>query len=200
MGVYDTFPYRQPRWSQGLQIFELDHPLTSSDKRERLLKAQIEIPSNCHPIAIDLAAPKWFESLLSQPSFTKDHLSFYSLLGLSYYLTTDDFKDLIMTIGELAPKGSSIIFDYPDENSLTNQAGERAMKQKLMAERSGEKMVASYSFEAMEKMLESFGFLVDEHLTPVEITNQYFNTYNQENSQSPMTAFDNVNYCLTVKG
>jgi len=41
--------------------------------------------------------------------------------------------------------------------------------------------------------------LVYEHLTPPEITEQYFKKYNTLNPEHPITAFDNVNYCLAVK-
>lgn len=62
-----------------------------------------------------------------------------------------------------------------------------------------EKMLASYSREDMENILSSHGSLIYEQLTPMEMTRQYFETYNQANPLYPMTAFDNVNYCLAVK-
>ena len=43
---YDTFAYRQPPWTSGLKIFEVDHPASQRAKRERLKAAGIETPSN----------------------------------------------------------------------------------------------------------------------------------------------------------
>jgi len=33
---YDSFAYRQPEWASRLQIFELDHPLMSMEKKQRI--------------------------------------------------------------------------------------------------------------------------------------------------------------------
>lgn len=33
---YDTFAYRQPDWAEPLQIYEVDHPVTAEDKRQRV--------------------------------------------------------------------------------------------------------------------------------------------------------------------
>ncbi len=59
-------------------------------------------------------------------------------------------------------------------------------------------MLAGYSYEKIEKLLESHGFLIYEHLTPDEMTEQYFKLYNLANPEHRMTAFDNTNYCLAV--
>jgi hypothetical protein len=68
-----------------------------------------------------------------------------------------------------------------------------------LASAANENMLASYSYIEMEKLLADCDFQIDEHLTPNEITEQYFQTYNQANPEHPMTAFDHVNYCLAVK-
>jgi len=68
-----------------------------------------------------------------------------------------------------------------------------------MAGAANEKMLASYSYLEIEKLLADSNFLIYEHLTPGEITEQYFKKYNQSNPEHPITAFDNVNYCLAVK-
>jgi len=60
-------------------------------------------------------------------------------------------------------------------------------------------MLASYSYLELEKLLNHSNFLIYEHLTPNEITEQYLKKYNQANPKHPIKAFDNVNYCLAVK-
>jgi hypothetical protein len=72
-------------------------------------------------------------------------------------------------------------------------------KQYLIFAATSEKMLASYSYRELEKLLDDNNFLIYEHLTPDEITDQYFKKYNQANPEYPITAFDNVNYCLAVK-
>lgn len=196
---YDTFAYRSPDWSSELQIFEVDHPLTSQDKERRLSEGNIEISDSTNFIKADLTDDGWTKKLLSHNSFNKESLSFTSILGLSYYLSKEHFKTLLKSISNLIVEGSSIVFDYPDKDTFTDLAGERAKRQLMMAKGTGEPMINGYSYEDMEEMLSDCGLLIYEHLTPQEITEQYFNVYNSSNPSSMITAFDNVNYCLAVK-
>lgn len=196
---YDTFAYRQPTWAKGLEIFEIDHPLTAGDKKMRLERADIPIPKNVHYISVDFTKEQLQSELAKNKGFDCHQISFCSLLGLTYYLSSKNFEELLASLGEILPEGSAIVFDYPDENSYTEKAGERAKKQALLAGAAKEKMLASYSYEVMEKLLSDHGFLIYEHLTPAEMTEQYFAQYNLANPKQPMTAFDNVNYCLGVR-
>lgn len=196
---YDTFAYRQPSWAKKLQIFELDHPDIAKDKKSRLDAAKITIPENVHYIAADFTAKQWWKALTQEAAFSSDRMSFCSILGVVYYLSKQVFEELLSALGSLLSKGSSIIFDYPDENSYTNKAGERAKKQAMLAGAANEKMLASYSYAEIEKVLAEYGFLVYEHLTPIEMTEQYFKDYNYANPSHLMAAFDNVNYCLAVR-
>lgn len=126
-------------------------------------------------------------------------ISFHSLLGLSYYLTKEVFSEMLLSISSVSASGSIIVFDYPDELSLTQQAGPRMQKQVMLASGSGEPMLGSYSYSELELMLKQTGFSDYEHLTPNEITEKYFSCFNAKNPRNKITAFDNVNYCLAVK-
>ena len=196
---YDTFAYRQPDWANKLQIFEVDHPSTAKDKELRLESAQIEVKDNTHYIAADFTKKEWHSDLIQNTAFSKDKISFCSVLGVSYYLSQQIFENLIFTLGSILPEGSSLVFDYPDEYSYSDKAGERAQKQAMLAGGANEKMLACYSYEKIEKLLADSGFLIYEHLTPAQITAQYFEEYNLANPLHPIAAFDNVNYCLAVK-
>ncbi len=41
---YDTFAYRQPKWAEKIQIFEIDHPLTADDKQNRRPRVRSLLP------------------------------------------------------------------------------------------------------------------------------------------------------------
>lgn len=196
---YDTFAYRQPDWATKIQIFEIDHPVTGADKQKRIQSVIVEKPSNLNYVSVDFTEDEWESNLINCSGFEQSKVSFCSLLGISYYLPKQTFAKTINTISSVMPKGSSIIFDYPDEDTYTPKAGERVKKQIAMAAAANEKMFASYSYIELEKLLADSNFLIYEHLTPDEITEQYFKNYNQSNQEHPITAFDNVNYCLAVK-
>ena len=191
---YDTFAYRQPCWASKLQIFEIDCNPTSSDKKKRLEKANIQIPKNLQFISADFSDKNWLNSLTDNPSFNSGKTSFCSILGVSYYLSDQTFKDLISSLYDIMPEGSSILFDYPNKN-----IGEASKKQIQLAKAANEEMLAAYSYQEIEKLLSEYGFLIYEHLSPQEITHQFFEKYNLSNYKNPIKALENVNYCLAVK-
>lgn len=196
---YDTFAYRQPDWARQLQIFEIDHPATAADKRNRLRRAGLTATTNVHYIATDFAAERWQTALTECGAFAAEKVSFCSMLGMTYYLSAQVFEDMLAVLGALLPENSAIVFDYPDEKNYTACAGARAKKQAMLASGAKEKMLASYSYAAMETMLSAHGFQIFEHLTPQEMTDQYFAAHNAADPRHAMTAFDNVNYCLAVR-
>lgn len=196
---YDTFAYRQPSWANTLEIFEIDHPATANDKQERLKESSLVIHNNVHYIESDFTKKSWQKTLLNHGAFNSNKISCCTILGVAYYLSKESFESLISIISDIVPKGSSIIFDYPDENSYTENAGERAKKQSMLAGAANEKMLASYSYFDTERLLSAHDFLIYEHLNPQEMTEQYFEVYNKSNPAHQMTAFDNVNYCIAVR-
>lgn len=196
---YDTFAYRQPEWANHLQIYEIDHPATAEDKRRRTAMFPNGKPANVHEVPADLTEAGWEKQLLAAPEFDPSRISFSSLLGLSYYLTKTEFKKLLSVLADLLPAGSSFAFDYPDGLTFTEKAGERTQKQLIIAARSGEPMKASYTYPELEQLLEDCGLLIYRHLTPPEITRELFQAYNEKQPEHPLSAFDNVNYCLAVK-
>jgi len=196
---YDSFAYRQPEWAFRLRIFELDHPLMSIEKQKRINSIFGGKPDNLTYYPIDLTVTEVDKYLSAHNKFDNSKLSFCSLLGISYYLSKENFTSLIKSISNTVCNGSTIVFDYPDQDTYTDKAGERAKKQAMMANSTGEVMLASYSYKDMEALLSKCGFLIYEHLEPKDITSQYFAEYNQANPQHIMSAFDNVNYCLAVK-
>lgn len=196
---YDTFAYRQPPWAEKLQIFELDHPITIKDKQNRLKNGGIEIPSNVHFIESDFNNDFWDKNLLYSRFFDKEKLTFCSLLGIIYYLPQEDFELLLSKLNMLLPKGSAVAFDYPDENTFTEKAGIRTKKQLALATQANEKILAGYSYSLLESILSKNNFIISRHLTPDNITIEYFGEYNNANPANKITAFDNVNYCIAVK-
>jgi methyltransferase (TIGR00027 family) len=196
---YDTFTERQPSWAGSLKIFELDTPYMVVDKQTRIQRLNGKRPDNLTSIPIDLNTESLSDKLRACGAYDKSKLSFLSLLGIAYYLSRETFAALLREISNSTPLGSTVVFDYPDEYTYSDKAGARTKKQVMMAGGAGEAILADYSYKEMERLLSDCGFLIYEHLTPDEITEQYFAPYNKANSQYPRTAFDNVNYCLAVK-
>lgn len=187
---YDTFSLRnQDAW---LQVFELDFPELLRDKAERIEKAKLR--SSAVSVPCNLAEPAWKEQL-SAAGFDRGKESFGSLLGISYYLTKEEFERLLRNISELMAEGSLLCFDYP----CTEESRETRTNQALAAA-AGEQMQALYAEQEMQSLLERCGFAMAEHLHHQEMTDRYFSAYNAENPEHRMAAPVGVGYVLAVKG
>jgi methyltransferase (TIGR00027 family) len=196
---YDSFSYRHVEWAKALSIFELDRAFIISDKQKRLLRIGLTAPSNTSFIPVDFTDKSWINALKMHEKFDHQRDCFISLLGVSYYLSENDFLEMVDGISKLTEGRLIMVFDYPDEETYTERAGERAKKQLMLAKASGAEMLSCYSITQIDKILHLYGFVESAHLKPEEITSTLFEAYNQSNAKHHIKAFDNVNYCIAIK-
>lgn len=172
--------------NQTLTVYELDRPEMIADRWKRIARAGLEPACHVEDIGCDLSQPSWREKLL-QAGFDPKKASFGSLLGISYYLSRQDFKSLVAAIASISCDGSSICFDYPvSEDSAESQ------RNRELAAAAGEMMKAKYSYKEMEALLTNAGFLIYEHMDAGEATDAFL-------KESGMTAPAGVGYCLAVR-
>ena len=188
---YDTFSMRNQH--KGLKIYELDRPEMIRDKQRRVNQIGSRLLSQVEYIACDLSLPSWKEMLIRR-GFDSEKPFFGSLLGSSYYLEKDAFKNLIGTISVLASEGTSICFDYPMEDD-----GEVSLRTRALAAAAGEKMKAKYGFGEIQTLLEDAGFSIVEQMDADEMTRAFFEAYNLANEDHAMAAPKGVGYCLAEK-
>jgi len=188
---YDTFTLRTK--DNRLQVFELDRPEMIADRQHRVSKSGLE--PGCRQVCIgcDLALTGWKDDLVND-GFHAEKQFFGSLLGTSYYLSKDDFRNLLKEISSISCAGSSICFDYPQSSD-----GTESRRNRELAAAAGERMKAQYSRDELEKLLSEAGFLVYEHLNADEATETFFRDHNRSNMEHCMTAPEGVGYCLAVK-
>jgi len=186
---YDTYALRNPESS--LSVYELDFPEMLKDKRMRIKRAHLK--SVAVDVPCNLAEVSWKQKLL-EAGYQQTESAFGSLLGISYYLRKEEFEQLLKNVHEIMAEGSMICFDYPsvDESkeTRTNQT---------LASGAGEQMKALYSRKEMEAHLQKCGFEVMEHLDDREMTDRYFEEYNQNNPTHPMKAPQGVGYVTAGK-
>lgn len=189
----DTFPFRYPELKNSLNVYEIDHPITQDSKKNRIADAHMEIPNNLHFVPMDFTK-EFTKDALVKEGF-KGEKTVVSLLGVTYYLAKKEIKDLIENFFDQLPSGSSIIFDYADEN-LFHESGlsNRVKNTVAMAAVGGEPMKSCFSYAEMESLLESVGLLIYEHLTPIEIDARYF-----RNREDYLSAFETIHYIHAVK-
>ncbi|MBR2572245.1 MAG: class I SAM-dependent methyltransferase [Clostridia bacterium] len=189
---YDTFSLRAG--DARLRVFELDRPEIIGDRRRRIARSHLTAACRAELIGCDLALPGW-ESALTGAGYDPSKPSFSSLLGISYYLSKEDFSRLIETVSSICCEGSSVCFDYP-----LSEGGAESRRNRDLAAAAGERMKAEYRREELEPLLSAAGFRLCEHVNAAEATAAFFREYNRGNPDRVMAAPEGVGYCLAVKG
>lgn len=189
----DTFCFRYPALENSLNVFEIDHPATQEMKKKRLEAAELKIPSNLHFVSTDFTA-KFSYEYLSNKGF-ENQKTYFSLLGVSYYLTEEENESLLHKLFANVPSGSSIVFDYADENLFVEKGKfDRVENMVKMAAASGEPMKACFSYQKIEKLLERCGLLIYEHLSPTRIQALFF-----RDRTDYLSAFETIHFIHAVK-
>lgn len=104
----DTFAYRNH--SEGLQVFEVDHPATQAWKHGMLQHARIEIPTTVRYVPVDFER-QGLHDQLTAAHFDFEAPTFFAWLGVVPYLTLDAFRSTLGLIAHMPP-GSGVTFDY----------------------------------------------------------------------------------------
>ena len=188
----DTFAFRETEFLSKYRVFEVDHPLTQADKKKRIARAGWTVPDNLAFVPVDFTKDSLTERLIAA-GFDPSVKSFFSWLGVTYYLSAEAIDAMLSSLSELCADGSSLVFDYPDEDFF--EAPEKRVQNTIMmANAGGEPMQSAFSYGALEKLLEKHGFLIYELLTPDDIQRDVI-----DKAGADMKAFEHVNYCLTVR-
>jgi len=188
---YDTFAFRNtdPR----IKIFELDRAEIITNKIHRAKFANLTAIGEHRYIPSDLAKVD-LKAALTKNGFDAEKTAFGSLLGLSYYISEENFAHLLAKISQTWSNGSSLLFDYP-----ASYSDAKSQQIKQLASAANEQMKSEYSYNEIEKLLQNCGFLIYDHLDFEQATTRFFAEYNLAHPESPMQAPKGVNYCLAVK-
>lgn len=113
---YDTRAYRMLKELSGVEVFEVDHPATSRDKRRRLARVLDSIPPNVNFVEVDFTRDDLIERLAaSGHEFSSPTL--FLLSGVSMYLDGESMHRLLDQVAAHS-EGSSLAFDYIDLGAL----------------------------------------------------------------------------------
>ncbi|MGN0608127.1 MAG: class I SAM-dependent methyltransferase [Oscillospiraceae bacterium] len=184
----DTFAFREPEIMKKCRVFEVDHPLTQADKIERVKRSGMELPDSLRYVSADLSKDSLKEKLV-EAGFDASKKTFFSWLGVSYYLTLEQTEEMLENIALISADGSTLVFDYGDEGMFSSGV-KRVENMIAMAAAGGEPMKSCYSYAELEKMLDRHGFLIYEALSPKDIQERYFDGH------KGLSAFEHI--CLVT--
>lgn len=182
----DTFSFRNK--NKNIRIFEVDHPSTQMYKKSRLSELNWKIPENVNFVSIDFESEN-IKKLLYIKDFNKSLPTFFTILGVTYYISFDIFENIIETISQITDYDKEMIIDFPDETTYTNSNNRRAIVLSFITDLLGEKMKQGFSYSDIENMLNKHNFCIEEYLNPKEIQKVFFESRNNEQK-----AYENV--CL----
>lgn len=188
----DTFAFREPEFLSKHKVFEVDHPLTQKDKSERIHRADWTVPDNLAFVPVDFTKDSLTERLAAA-GFDPSVKSFFSWLGVTYYLSAEAIGKTLSELSSLCAEGSTLVFDYPDQNFF-DAPEKRVQNTIMMAKAGGEPMKTAFSYGELEKLLQKHGFLIYELLTPDDIQRDII-----DKTEADLKAFEHVNYCLAVR-
>jgi methyltransferase (TIGR00027 family) len=181
---FDTFSFRNS--NENINIFEIDHPSTQIYKKRRIETLNWKIPQNVHFISVDFEKEK-LDKILNNDNFDKNLPTFFSILGISYYISYEILKNLIKTISSITNNEIEIVIDIPDENTYTGKENSRAKDLAFITNILGEPMKQGFSYDTIQSLFEEFNIEIEEYLTANEIQKKYLDKDNFE-----QIAYENV--------
>jgi methyltransferase (TIGR00027 family) len=171
----DTFAFRRKELLDKIQVFEVDHPDMQAYKRRHLAEVGWEKPAQLHFIPVDFTQESLTTALNRELAYNPETLSFFSWLGVTYYLPRDAVFSTLRAITDIAPVGSKISFDYhhtdifvPEKTSKAMQLGMEQMR------RMGEPIITGFEPSSLATDLTRLGLRIYEDLNQTDVEERYF--------------------------
>ncbi len=171
---FDSFALRRADLASRLRVFELDHPDTQRDKRERVNRLGVGVPENLEFVGVDFEKESVADGL-RRSGFQSDRPAFFSWLGTTPYLSNAATLNTLASIAGFARPGSQIVFDYlvPDD-ALSGDDRRVVDKLKRFTARRGEPLIGEFHPTELAQELRAIGFEMIEDATGAQLEERYF--------------------------
>ncbi len=185
----DSFAYRRPDLGTTLTVFEADHPATQEWKRKRLAEARIATPRNVRYVALDFNERTLAEAL-EAAGFRRDEPSFFSWLGVTYYLPRESVMETLRYVGGLAAP-RQVVFDYAvDVSALPERYHDIINRVRGYTAGTGEPWVTWFAPAPLMTELRAMGFGATANLEANELLVRFTGDANED--LTPMVALMSV--------
>lgn len=169
----DTFAYRNPYDTEGLQVFEVDHPGTQHWKRRLVAEARIDVPASLTFVPFDFERDD-LSAALQTAGFRVDQAACIGWMGVTMYLTAEAAMKTLRTAATFSA-GSCLCFDYRVPASMLDpveQAINEMLEQRLAA--AGEPWLSAFEPAQLQRQMLELGFSSAQSATPEELNLRYF--------------------------
>ncbi len=164
---FDSFAWRNT--DRSIRVFEVDHPDTQRLKLELADSLGIAQVSGATFTGVDFAKDSLEEKLLLG-GFDPNLPSFFTILGVSWYLPFSAFAQTVRSIAGLAKGRARLLFDFQGRNFSRTARG-RSLSDFTAS--LGEQMAPGYSLTATEALLFESGFAAADHLDGAAISRRF---------------------------
>ena len=155
---YDSRPYRFADRLGGVQVFEVDHPATSTVKQAKVGALFGEIPANVAYVAVDFTVDKLADKLLGC-GYRTTRPTVFLWEGVTPYLDLQAVDEVLGFVMASAAAGSAIVFDYILRSVVEGTCGLRG---------------AANEFAKMSRSSEPLTFGIDEGQAPEFLASRGF--------------------------
>jgi len=154
----DSTAYRCKDLTEGMQVFEVDHPATQAWKREQLQNANIAPPENLTFVPFDFENQTLVQAL-EAGGVRANKITFFTWLGVQMYLSDEAVKSTFAVMGGF-PRGSEMVMDYisPSYVTATGMVENSVDQLQEVVSNMGEPLKSKYYEGELEEMLKAAGF------------------------------------------
>ena len=146
---YDGRAWRMSELA-GVNVFEVDHPATQTDKRARV-SALPAAKGTVHFISIDFERES-LDSVLERAGHDRASPTCWIWEGVVMYLTRDAMRATLAAIARRSARGSTLIVNY--------HTSHRRFIARILFRLIGEPQISAWTREEMASDLRSAGFVV----------------------------------------
>jgi O-methyltransferase involved in polyketide biosynthesis len=126
-------------------------------------------------IPIDFTKEDLKSVLTRSSSYDTRAKSFYSWLGFTVYLTPDEVFSTLRSITNVAPIGSTIVFDYLDNDAFNqDKSSTELQRRQEFLRKIGEPMITGFNPLTLADNLISLNLHLHEDLNSTDVEERYF--------------------------
>jgi methyltransferase (TIGR00027 family) len=169
----DSRAYRFASSALGVKVFEIDHPLSQVQKKERVIKCFGKLPPHVQYVPVDFTKDDLL-SCLENAGYDPSLKTVFTFEGVSMYLDERSVKKTLNFILNNSGLGSSVIFDYIYAEALDGR-----LKSKVTAHMNRLKFIFNESInfgigiDMVESFIRNIGFGTVEDFPPDKLYDIY---------------------------
>jgi len=187
---FDSRPYRFKDKLKDVSVFELDLPKQQNPKKAKLKKIFGSLPDHVKFVSIDFISQN-LEKVLALSGYDKNAKTYFSLEGVSPYMTEGAVNKTLAFIHDYSAEGSSIAFDYTISSIIEGRCDEDALKTTQYLAESGQPWKFGIDDGLLSEFLRGRGFKVISNYGARELEGTYL-------IKSDGNLLGNVSSCLRI--